>query len=140
MMKTYVKPMALVNNELAEGVYMASGMTGSDCYHADVILESEPAVGKSYYTFRIKPTHAGDHPTDREEVVISFNTPVKFISSEGTYISGDNSSTLHILYGRYNNPNESGDFGIVNVQPLQEGQPVSSTGCMILCGGAGDIH
>lgn len=140
MMKKYEKPTALVNNDLAEGVYMASGVAGSDCYTADVIRESEPAVGKAYYTFRVKSAHSGDHITDQEVVIISFNTPVKYHNSEGSLLEGDNTTTLRIGYGRHFNQSESNQFGIVEVQPLQEGQPVSVVSCVVLCGGAGDIH
>ena len=41
-MKDYVKPVVLVNEELAEGVYAASG---SDCYTVTTNIHQRPETG-----------------------------------------------------------------------------------------------
>ena len=138
-MRRYEKPMALANTGLAEGVYMASGMSSSDCYSPTVIPDQTPAPGRNSYTFRIRAPHSSNHTTNQQEVIISFNEPVSFIRAEGyACIEGDNTSTLHIACTRFNNGNDNFEF-LLEVQTLQEVSGLSVTGCVIRCGGANDI-
>ena len=44
-MRKYVKPIAVVNSNLAEGVYAASG----DCYTVSANITQTPAEGRQYY-------------------------------------------------------------------------------------------
>lgn len=43
-MRKYVKPIAVVNSNLAEGVYAASG----DCYTVSANITQTPAEGRQY--------------------------------------------------------------------------------------------
>ena len=135
MTKKYEKPMALVNNDLAESVYMASGEASNTCYSPTVTPDQTPAPGRNTYTFRIRAPHNGDHTTNQQEVIISFNEPVTFIRAENNQcISGDNSTTLHISCNRFNNGTDNFEF-LLEVQAVQEVPNLSVTGCVIVCGG-----
>lgn len=135
MTKAYEKPMALANDGLAESVYMASGATGSDCYTAEAYIHQYPVNGDRTYRLQVNGKHNTTHTSDKQELVVSFNMPVEYVSSGGSLLSGNNTSTLHIGYTYWNNPTDNIGLGDLCIK-ADDGLVV--TGCFILCGGAGE--
>ena len=50
-MKEYMKPVLLTSDELAEGVYLASG-DGSGCYTTTAYIHQTPQTGRGDTVFR----------------------------------------------------------------------------------------
>ena len=134
-MKRYERPLALANTGLAEGVYMASGAEGSECYQADAYIHQSPDNGNRTYRIQVNGKHNTTHTSDKQELVLSFNMPVEYISSQGALLSGNNTSTIHIGYTYHNNPTDTIGLGDVYVK-ADDGLVI--TGCILLCGGAGE--
>ena len=116
-MKKYAKPMVLVNAELSEGIYMASGAaTGSECYTVNVNIHQRPQSGSGEYRMQVDAVHAADHHSTAQTLTVNFNLPVTYVGSNGTLLGGDNTTTLQIGYVYHNNFNENIGLGdlIVN--------------------------
>lgn len=110
-MKSYVKPMVVANDVLAESVYMASG--DGDCWTISVRKDQDNAGG--YATFRVQADHHKNlqHISKATTIVVQFNQPVTAAQYEGftitvsgntitgyreqlgdSYLSGDNFNSL----------------------------------------------
>ena len=87
-MKEYMKPVLFTSDELAEGVYLASG-DGSGCY----------------------TTTAYIHTKEAQQLNISFNQPVTYVSGGRGCTSGDGTSSLCVSLGYHQNPNDNIGFG-----------------------------
>jgi hypothetical protein len=110
------KPMLLVNDDLAEGVYAASG-----CYTASAYIHQTPETGRGDYRIQVNGKHDADHTKETQWLHISFNMPVTYSSSQGTLESGNNSTTLVIRYKYHQNPTDNiglGDLVVVADQGL----------------------
>ena len=83
-MKEYMKPVLLTSDELAEGVYLASG-DGSGCYTTTAYIH--------------------------QQLNISFNQPVTYVSGGRGCTSGDGTSSLCVSLGYHQNPNDNIGFG-----------------------------
>ncbi len=117
-MKNYDKPIVLVNPQLAEGVYLASG---DSCYSTSAVIHQRPEVGRGDYRIQINGKHNADHNCNGQILTISFNQLVKYSNSNGQLISGDNSNTLQIKYNYWNNHIDNigfGDLVVVSEQGL----------------------
>ena len=134
-MNKYEKPMALMNHSLAEGIYMASGGAGGACYTATAYIHQYPVNGDRTYRIQMNGRHDTNHTSNKQELVISFTLPVTYISSNGTLLSGNGTTTLHIGYTYYNNPTDNIGLGDLCVQ-ADDGLAI--TACTLLCGGAGE--
>lgn len=76
-MKNYEKPVVLVNEELAEGVYAASGATGTaDCWSYDVKSVQDWDGGS--HVFEIYLTHHTnlEHISNGTTVSVTFSAPL----------------------------------------------------------------
>lgn len=116
-MKNYVKPMVVINESLAESVYMASGW-GTECYTVDAKIHQTPEPGRENYRIQFNAVHAasdGHHSSD-QILTITFNQPVNFATSDGKYISGNGTTVLNVDYDYHNNANENTGAGYVEVQ------------------------
>lgn len=77
-MKKYEKPVVMINEELAEGVYAASGMTGptgtQDCWSFDIYPVQD--WNGSHRVFEIKLRHHTglEHISDASNVSVTFDT------------------------------------------------------------------
>lgn len=82
-MKNYVKPTVVPENELWEGVYMASG--GSNCLNITADIEYTPDMQYSggRYSIRLTGHHTGDHFSYRQRATITFNKTVEFYEQQG---------------------------------------------------------
>lgn len=93
------KPLVMSNDDLAEGVYAASG-----CYTASAYIHQTPETGRGDYRIQVNGKHDADHTKETQWLHITFNMPVTYSSSQGTLESGNNTNTLVIRYKYHQNP------------------------------------
>ena len=106
-MRQYVKPIAVVNSNLAEGVYAASG-----CYTATAYIHQTPDGGGSgTYRIQVNGKHDADHTKEAQTLTIAFNQNVKYGSSNGTLASAETGTTLVINYSYHQNPTDNIGLG-----------------------------
>ena len=102
-MKKYEKPVVLINEEWAEGVYAASG----ECWTVSVTM-SQPDAG-GYARFRVKASdpNAG-HISDKTVITINFNKAVTSAKFEGFSVSC-NGSVVTLTRESHGNAEKSGE-------------------------------
>ncbi len=105
-MKNYEKPMVMVNESVAEGVYAASG----DCYSVSASMTQTPENGRESYTIQLDAVHSSSHHSSAQTVQIQFNQPVTY-SSGGSCISGNGTNTLQIAFTYHANNSENHGLG-----------------------------
>lgn len=108
MMKTYAKPMILANDELAEGVYAASGgNTSGDCW--TVSASSEQEWNGAEHVFEVKAVHgSGEHISGEQAFKLVFSDTIVGARTElGTCTFSGN--TVTIKTSRHGNAYGSGD-------------------------------
>lgn len=125
-MKTfYEKPRVLKNDDLSEGVYMASGTdnssdTGSACYTACGTKTQSPQTGRGTYVFQLDGKHnsttTDSHTNNAQTVTVSFNQKVTYGSSSGTLVSGNGTSKLVISYAYWQNATDNIGLGNLSVE------------------------
>lgn len=99
-MKNYEKPIVVINEELAEGVYAASGFTGpigtSDCWSFDV--KDIQAWNGSHHIFEIHLTHHTglQHISGATTVSVTFSAPLSNTSYAEYASTFDGASTITI--------------------------------------------
>lgn len=103
-MKKYEKPMVLVNDELAEGVYAASG-----CMETDIKVTSTSNQDREFRVY-FKHTSA-DHGNEGRATTITFNKPVEIVNIDSvTSYSGSGTSVITVVRsgsGQYQNGNSN---------------------------------
>ncbi len=114
-MKKYEKPVVMVNEELAEGVYAASGaLTGpmgtSDCWSFDVT--DEQAWNGSHHVFQVNlKHHTGlQHISGATTVSVTFSAPLDASSYgqfEGSVVSGSTITVTRVLLADAYNDGDS---------------------------------
>ena len=129
MTKKYEKPMALVNNDLAESVYMASGDV-VNCYTVNAYIHQRPDNGNRTYRIQVDANHNADHHSTVQELTLNFSLPVTYISSNGLLISSSTGTTIQIEYKYHNNFTENIGLGDVVVE-ADDG--LSITGASLSC-------
>lgn len=109
-MKNYERPIVMINEDLAEGVYAASGLpTGpkgtSDCWDFEIYSVQE--WNGSHNVFEIKLRHHTDleHISDATTVSVTFGSPLKDAYAEfGSSFDGVSTITINreLLADAYN--------------------------------------
>lgn len=99
-MRKYEKPIIIVNKDLAEGVYAASG---SQCYTIDAYITQSPTIGRGDYRIQLNAVHNASHTNNEQTLTIKFNQSVKYVHSNGTLAYGDNTNTLIINFSYWQN-------------------------------------
>lgn len=107
----YRKPVIMTAEDLAEGVYLASG-----CYTANAEIHQTPQTGRGDYRIQVNGKHNADHTKSTQWLTISFNMPVTYSSSNGTLESGNETSTLRIRFNYHQNPSDNIGLGDLVVQ------------------------
>ena len=110
----YTKPVLVINDEIAEGVFAASG-----CYSATAYIHQSPQEGRGDYRIQVNGVHDADHTKETQWLHISFNMPVKYSWSNGTLESGDNTNTLTVRYNYHQNPTDNIGLGDLVVKADQ---------------------
>ena len=106
-MREYKKPVVTVDNELAEGVYAASG---AGCYTATAKIHQTPQIGRGDYRIQVNGKHSADHTKEAQVLTISFNQNVTYVSGGEGLISGNGTSILKVKLSYHQNPNDNIGF------------------------------
>lgn len=134
MKDSYKKPVVLLNEELAEGVYAASGSVaqGGDCYEVTGYIHQTQETGRHDYRIQINAHHknTAGHTTDNEVLVISFNKPVSYKAGGNGCVGGNGTTTIRVQYNHHNNPNDNIGVGDLIVE-ADEGLAI--TGMYMIC-------
>lgn len=129
----YEKPMIVETEELAEGVYAASGsVLGGDCYTVSAYIHQTPETGRGDYRIQVNATHAAanGHHSGEQVLTLSFNQTVEYSSSNGTLVSGSGTASINIKYNYHNNGNDNIGLGDVVVKA---DQGLAITGAVLSC-------
>lgn len=123
-MKKYVKPMLMLNDVLAEGVFAASGDEGN-CMTVEVVYTDRKETlpdGREKFGALVKYDHIGyDHCSTGCDITVMFTCDVKLeeVTDGVQIVSGNGTSTIkfHVtnqLHAASSDPNhEKSDFSIV---------------------------
>ena len=93
MMVKYSKPMVIVDQGLAEGVYADSG---AGCYEASAYIHQRPETGRGDFRIQVNGKHNADHTKEAQVLTISFNQNVTYVSGGAGLISGNETTTLKV--------------------------------------------
>lgn len=129
----YEKPIAIENDELAEGVYAASGsVVGNDCYTVSAYIHQSPEIGRGDYRIQVNGVHAASngHHSGEQILTLNFNQPVDYSWSNGTLVGGNGTSTINIKYNYHNNGNDNIGLGDI-VVTADDGLAI--TGAVLSC-------
>lgn len=109
-MKKYEKPVVMINEELAEGVYAASGVPGGDCWDITVSPTNQDYVD-GYRPFRVNATHKSvKHISGATVVTIVFNYTLTGAKCENTeWTCSWSGNTLTITRPNHGNAYSDGD-------------------------------
>lgn len=131
MISSYEKPSVIVNADMAECVYTASG-DGGDCYSVTAYIHQRPEPGREDFRIQVDAEHsAGNgHHSGKQTLILSFNQPVTYVSSQGALAGGDGTAELSIDYDYHNNGNENIGLGDVVVT---SNAGLSVTGVRLIC-------
>ena len=118
-MSDYKKPVVLLNEELAEGVYAASGAVGgglvnSDCWTVSAYIHQRPETGRGDYRLQVDCTHLNpDHHRSSATVTIVFNQSVTVTNpgNNAFTVSGSGSVISVGFDVGTSNPNEHRGWG-----------------------------
>lgn len=108
MMEKYSKPMVIVDQGLAEGVYAASG---AGCYKASADIHQKPDIGRGDYRIQVNGQHNADHTKEAQTLTISFNQNVTYVSGGAGVIDGNGTPTLRVKLGYHQNPSDNIGLG-----------------------------
>lgn len=109
----YERPIVFVNEDLAEGVYAASG---SQCYTVTAYITQSPVTGRGDYRIQMNAVHDADHTNNAQTLTIIFNQPVKHVSSNGNSYFGDNTNALTIHFSYWQNESDKIGLGELVVE------------------------
>ena len=113
-MTKYEKPMVIANDELAEGVFAASG-----CYTVTWDKHQENQEGRTTLRFHIGAVHDANHTCSEQYLTLNFTMPVKYVGSEGTLTSpasaDTETTTMTIKFNKWNNGQDNIGMGDVTV-------------------------
>ena len=111
-MKGYVKPEIIANEDLSEGIFMASGAvagTSTDCW--TVSGRSVQNWNGSHNVFEMKAIHSKGvvHITSKVDFVYTFSGPIADAYSEGGNEVSVNGNTVNVTRNLHANGYNSGD-------------------------------
>jgi hypothetical protein len=136
-MSEYSKPVVLVNEDMAEGVYAASG-----CYTVEANITQSPEVGRGTYVIHASARHAASHHSGIQTLTLTFNQVVTFVKCSASHdsVSGSGSASLVITYSYHNN---GGDYiGLGDIEVIADaGLAImgADLDCNQDCGDAGHV-
>ena len=101
-MRNYMKPVVIVNSEVSEGVYAASG-SADECYTVTAYIHQRPQMGRGDYRIQVNGRHeaADGHHSGQQVLTMNFNQPVTYVSSNGTLSAGDGTTTSVLVKSLY---------------------------------------
>lgn len=143
-MKNYVKPIVTLNEEIAEGVYAASG----DCWSISVAEVQEWNGSAKIFQVALSHSTAVEHISSASTVAITFNSPITSASAQ-EYSCSVSGNTVYITRTLLADAYKEGDSVTykVTVSSVDEattralavtGQTVSCTKVINVQGGGAD--
>lgn len=141
-MKKYERPVVMINEELAEGIYAASG-----CYIFTSRITQKPEGQRDWYVIQVDGTHMavdGHHSSDRT-LRITFNQNVTYKDSEAYTCEGSGTTALTLRYIQdsehpYHN-NSNGNIGLGNLEVYSDaGLSIIKTEFVYCCMSCIDGH
>lgn len=120
-MKRYEKPIITIDTTVAEGVYAASGSSGSGCYEVTTNIHQKPEEGRGDYRIQVNGVHKADHTKEAQTLTLVFNqSNVEYSSSSGT-LASQTGNTISINYTYHQNPSDN--IGLGDVVVIAEANP-----------------
>ena len=108
-MRNYEKPVVLMCEDIAEGVYAASGsVEDPECWSIAVNSDQQDAGG--YHTFRVEAHHnlSALHISERTRIEITFTHAVTNAEFEG-FVATCSGNTVELVRETHGNSYASGD-------------------------------
>lgn len=135
-MKTYERPIVLVNEELAEGVYAASGAeTSTDCW--TVSAKSVQDWNGSHNVFEVSCAHSTSvvHISTNTEVKLTFSSPLTDAYSEfSCSFSGSTATINRELHANAYNSGDTMTYKVwVKAADEATTKALTCTGATITC-------
>jgi len=136
-MKNYEKPIAVVNDELSEGVYAASGASSADCWTINPYSVQD--WNGSHHVFEVKIVHSDSvkHISTASTSTITFSNNLQDAYSEGNVSVSFGGNTVTAVRTLHANAYQSGDVATfkVWVQAADEAttKALTVTGATISC-------
>lgn len=114
-MKSYEKPIAVVNDGLSEGVYAASGAGSADCWTINPYSVQD--WSGSHHVFEIKIIHsdAVKHISQSSTSVLTFSNTLTDVSSEGNVSVSFSGNTVTAVRTLHANAYQSGDVATFKI-------------------------
>lgn len=108
-MKNYEKPVVLANEELAEGVYAASGVSSADCWSIDAYSVQD--WNGQHHVFEVRIVHSDQvqHISTQSTAVLTFNNTVTDAYTEGNCQASFSGNTVTVVRTLHANAYQSGD-------------------------------
>ena len=112
-MKTYEKPIIKINEELAEGIYLASG-----CFVATAEVVQSPELGMNCFCIQMNASHNAEdnHHSSNQVFEIVFNQNVVYKTSNAISVKGSGSNILTLEYSYHANGVENIGLGNLYVE------------------------
>lgn len=140
-MKSYEKPIAVVNDEISEGVYAASGAGGggggssTDCWTVDAVSVQD--WNGSHHVFEIRCAHstAVKHISSNTEVNLTFSAPLTDAYSEfSCSFSGTSVTVNRTLHANAYNSGDTMTYKVwVKAADEAATKGITCTGATITC-------
>ena len=108
----------------------------ADCYPVTTArIHQWPETGRQTYAIQVDSTHKANpgHGTNKQTLVLCFNKPVTYVSSNGTYTGGNGTCMISIDYSYWNNPNDNIGLGDVYVKSDGNPRDLAVTASVLLC-------
>ncbi len=121
-MKNYEKPVVMVNEGLAEGVYAASG-----CFLATATMVQAAETGNLNYTYQVDGQHNATHHSTSQTVTFEFAYPVEYVSG-GQYVSGDGTKKITIDFSQHFELEQTAGLGNLVVKPVDSANSLGNVG------------
>lgn len=113
-MANYEKPMVIANDELAEGVFAASG-----CYTVTWNKHQDNQEGRTTLRFQLDGIHDANHTCSEQYLTLNFTMPVKYVGSNGVLVSpasaDTETTTMMIKFNYWNNGQDHIGMGEITV-------------------------
>jgi len=93
-MMNYEKPLILENEDIAEGVYAASGADAADCWTVDPVAVQDWNGSHKVFEIRCVHSNAVEHISSASTVVLTFNSALTDAYSEFDCTFSGNTATI----------------------------------------------
>ena len=113
-MKDYMKPVVLMNEELSEGVYAASG--DGDCWSVTAYIHQTPETGRDDYRIQTDGYHDNtDNHFSNIHITYHFNQTVTFSFCNGGSLVGSATGTSITIERNIGTKNAHESLGLGDV-------------------------